>query len=308
MYLEALQICRRLVKDNPQTYEPDLAKTLNNLGLLYHNTQRFYESEANYLEALEIRRRLAKDNPQAYESDAVQTLNNLAALYFDTQRLTESETMYLEVLEIYSRLAKDDPEALKSALAQTLNDLGQLKMNQELYNEAISYFNDASALFKEPTNTEISPQQWFEYGKSLYYLSNLYSAINEHRKCYDTYEEFISILRNHFLHQPDYNRNDYVEALGSQSFQCIFVGQLEKAEQYAREALSIDPTQHWINTNLAASLLLQGKYNDAEALYRQYKDELKDSFLDDFNEFEAEGIILKERMADVERIRKMLNE
>jgi tetratricopeptide (TPR) repeat protein len=100
----------------------------------------------------------------------------------------------------------------------------------------------------------------------------------------------------------------YVNALGSQSFQCIFVGQLEKAEQYAREALSIDPTQHWINTNLASSLLFQGRYAEAEAIYRQYKDELKDSFLGDFEEFEKSGVIPEERKADVERIRKMLNE
>ena len=76
----------------------------------------------------------------------------------------------------------------------------------------------------------------------------------------------------------------------------------------SREALSIDASQHFIYTNLAAALLLQGKYEEAEAIYQKYKDELKDSFLDDFKQFEALGVIPEERKADVERIKRMLME
>lgn len=67
-------------------------------------------------------------------------------------------------------------------------------------------------------------------------------------------------------------------------------------------------TQHWIASNLAAALLFQGKYEDAEAIYRQYKDELKECFLDDFNRFAEAGVIPEERQEDVERIKAMLNE
>ena len=72
--------------------------------------------------------------------------------------------------------------------------------------------------------------------------------------------------------------------------------------------MAVDSTQHWIATNLAAALLFQGKYAEAEKIYRQYKDELKDSFLDDFKQFAEAGVIPKEREADVERIKKMLGE
>ena len=43
-------------------------------------------------------------------------------------------------------------------------------------------------------------------------------------------------------------------------------------------------------------------------IYRQYKDELKDSFLDDFKQFAEAGVIPEERKTDVKRIREMLNE
>ena len=64
---EALEIYRRLAKENPAAYEPDVAKILNNLAALYYYTQRFKKSEQYYIEALEIYRRLAKENPTMYE-------------------------------------------------------------------------------------------------------------------------------------------------------------------------------------------------------------------------------------------------
>ena len=81
-----------------------------------------------------------------------------------------------------------------------------------------------------------------------------------------------------------------------------------EAEQLAREGLSIDSTKIFIYTNLAAALLFQGKYTESEQIYRQYKSELKESFLDDFKQFAEAGVIPKEYEADVEKIKKMLNE
>ena len=63
MFKLALAMRERLVKDNPQAYEPDLARSYNNLANLYRDTQRFTESEQMYKAALEIRKRLAEANP-----------------------------------------------------------------------------------------------------------------------------------------------------------------------------------------------------------------------------------------------------
>ena len=58
-----------------------VAETLNNLAILYSDTQRHVEAEKAYQEALELRRKLARANPAAYEPDMATTLNNLAILY-----------------------------------------------------------------------------------------------------------------------------------------------------------------------------------------------------------------------------------
>lgn len=74
------------------------------------------------------------------------------------------------------------------------------------------------------------------------------------------------------------------------------------------EALQIDSTNNIAYTNLATALLFQGKIEDAEKIYRQYKSEFKDSFLSDFAEYERLQVISKEYMADVEKIKAMLQE
>lgn len=81
-----------------------------------------------------------------------------------------------------------------------------------------------------------------------------------------------------------------------------------QAELYAREGIEVDPCQTFIYSNLASSLLLQGKYAEAEQIYRQYKDELKKGFLYDFKQFEEAGIIPDKYKSDVERIKRQLNE
>ena len=48
MYKAAIEILERLVKENPKAYEPDLARSYNNLDVLYKKIQRFDESEKMY--------------------------------------------------------------------------------------------------------------------------------------------------------------------------------------------------------------------------------------------------------------------
>ena len=92
------------------------------------------------------------------------------------------------------------------------------------------------------------------------------------------------------------------------AFVSVLTKQFRKAEEYSKEALELDSTKHIIYTNLAAAYLLQGKYADAEKIYRQYKSEFKEGFLSDFEEFAKANVIPTERMAYVEKIKKMLNE
>ena len=306
MHKEALEIHRRLAKSNPQAYEPDVAMTLNNLAALYDDIQRFDESEAMYKEALEIYRRIAKSNPQAYEPDLASTFNNLAALYSNIQRFDESEAMYKEALEIRRRLAKSNPQAYEPDMAMTIYNCGLLNLKQKEYAEAIPMFEKALDIYRRLAEKNLAQQQW--YVGSLYFLSTLYPTVGNNTSAYFINQEFLPYLLKRYEEDKDALRHVYARTLGGQSFYALFMNKFVDAEKYAREGLGVDSTQHFIYTNLAAALLFQGKYAEAEAIYQQYKDEMKNSFLDDIRRFAEAEIIPKRYEADVEKIKKMLNE
>ena len=147
MFKEALEIYRRLSSDNPQVYEPDVARTLGKLAILYSEIQRFEDSEQMFEEALEIRRRLSSDNPQVYEPDVATTLYNLAILYREIQRFEDSEQMFEEALEIYRRLSSDNPQVYEPDVAMTLYNWGLSYHRKDCYVD--NYFRLTKILLVE---------------------------------------------------------------------------------------------------------------------------------------------------------------
>ena len=306
MYEESLEIYRKLSKDNPQVYESDVAMALNNLANLYKNIQRYSDAEQMYEESLEIRRKLAKDNPQVYESDVAMALYNLASLYKNIQRYSESEQMYVESLEMYRRLAEENPLEYKLNVVMIVNSLKNIYVEQNDYVNAVLYCEEEVILCKELAKND--NVYYYNYLESLIYMTLLYSEINEFSKQYDINEELLPLLKIEYNQKSSMYGQFYSTTLGNHSFCCIFMQEFSKAEQYAREGIEVDPTQTFIYTNLASSLLLQGKYKEAEEIYKKYKIELKDSFLSDFEQFETEGIIPEIYQSDVEKIKQLLNE
>lgn len=259
-YRENLDICQRLAAISPYAYEPGLAGTQNNLGVLYNNTQRYKESEKMYLSALKIYQRLTAANPQVYEPDLAMTQNNLGLLYSDIRRYEESEEMHLSAVEIYQRLTIVNPQVYEPDLADTQYNLGCLYYNIQRYEDSEEMYLSALEVYQRLT--AVNPQ---------------------------VYEPYL------------------VRACNNLSFLFLAQGNFEEAERYAREGSKYDFTHHTIYTNLAASLLLQGRYAEAEEIYLRYKEELKEDFLSDFEDFYRRGIIPPEREDDVERIKKLLS-
>ena len=303
MHMSALEIRKRLAAANPQAYEPNLAESYNNLANLYFSTNRYYESEQMYKTALEIRKRLAAANPQAYEQGLTESYNNLANLYNITQRFKESELVYKMVLEKYKRLAESNPHIYVQKQAECEFWIADVQLKLENYSEAIISLENALIFYKK----EVERGAFINYySEILYRLSQLYGLVKKYSIGYSFNKQNIPSLRT--LYQSD--KSNYIELLNgilvSQSFYSIFEKQYIEAENYSKEALEVDSTKHVAYSNLAAALLFQGKYQEAEKIYRQYKSELKEGFLSDFEEFSKAGVIPKNREEDVEKIKYLL--
>ena len=301
----AIAIYKRLADANPQACEPDLARSYNNLANLYSDTQRYTESEKMYKDALDIFKRLAKFNPQAYEPDLAATYYNLANLYSKTQRYDESEQMHKAAIAIYERLYEGAPQQYQSCLAKGYFDYGMAMLNNNKSNEAIEPVERSLKLCKDMMNDK--PDKAL-YAANLSCLVGLHNTNKDYATAYSYNKELLPLLKANYGDDAAKWKVVYSGQLLSQSFYANVLGKFEEGELHSLEALKVDSAQHLAYTNLAAAYLLQGKYQAAEKLYRQYKNELKEGFLSDFDELAKAGVIPAERMADVEKIKKMLNE
>ena len=306
MYLSAVEIYQRLSVANPQVYDPDLARTRNNLGCLYDNTQRYKESEEMYLSVLTVYQRLTIANPQVYELDLARAQNNLGNLYRDTQRYKESEEMYLSALEIYRRLAAANPLVYEPDLAMVQNNLGLLYSDIQRYEDSEKMHLSALEIYRRlaAANPQVYEPDLAETQNDL---GILYSDTRRYEESEEMYLSALEVYQRLTAVNPQVYEPYLVRACNNLSSLFLAQGNFEEAERYAREGSKYDFTHHTIYTNLAASLLLQGRYAEAEEIYLRYKEELKEDFLSDFEDFYRRGIIPPEREDDVERIKKLLS-
>jgi predicted Zn-dependent protease len=104
--------------------------------------------------------------------------------------------------------------------------------------------------------------------------------------------------------------------LGTASYDLLFVGQYAAALQDATAAIWDDPTELWVTTNQAHALLLEGKFDEAWAIYQQHaferiysddKETFREAVLDDFDAFEkARAFFTPQQLADIEKARRQL--
>ena len=306
MYLSALKICQRLTAANPQVYEPDLAMTQNNLGLLYSDIRRYEESEEMHLSAVEIYQRLTIVNPQVYEPDLAMAQSNLGTLYKDTRRYEDSEKLCLSAMEIRRRLAAANPQVYEPDLAMTQYNLGCLYSDTQRYEDSEKMYLSAMEIRRR---LAVANPQVYEpdLADTQYNLGCLYYNIQRYEDSEEMYLSALEVYQRLTAVNPQVYEPYLVRACNNLSFLFLAQGNFEEAERYAREGSKYDFTHHAIYTNLAASLLLQGRYAEAEEIYLRYKEELKEDFLSDFEDFYRRGIIPPEREADVERIKKLLS-
>ena len=306
MFLSALMVYQRLTVENPQVYEPDLAMIQNNLGILYSDIRRYEESEEMHLSAVEIYQRLTIVNPQVYEPDLAMAQSNLGTLYKDTRRYEDSEKLCLSAMEIRRRLAAANPQVYEPDLAMTQYNLGCLYSDTQRYEESERMYLSAMEIRRR---LAVANPQVYEpdLADTQYNLGCLYYNIQRYEESGEMYLSAVEVYQRLTAVNPQVYEPYLVRACNNLSFLFLAQGNFEEAERYAREGSKYDSTHHTIYTNLAASLLFQGRYAEAEEIYLRYKEELKEDFLSDFEDFYRRGIIPPEREDDVERIKKLLS-
>ncbi len=337
-YQEALQLYRKLAQKNPDVFQPDVAMTLNNLGILLSDNNEMDKAQKHYQEALQIYRKLVQKNPDVYLPDVATTLNNLGALLSDNNEMDKAQKHYQEALQIYGKLAQKNPKVYNLDVCMTAINLGlfyeeilESMGDMSLKEEGIQLMEDTRlrlSIFPKdhPVVKQYTPyvDRLLEFFSSFtmeqFELNQKIDAIETLKQQNETeqdvhqkvvrQQQIVDLHHQLELYLPDNKdlQNLIASEYGSLAWYQLFDQQFTAAEEAARKGLSIDPTEEWISTNLALSLLYQGKWEAAKAIYLPFKDQpqgdgtYKEVFLEDLDALEKAGIT----HPDVEKIRQLL--
>lgn len=302
----AIVIYEHLVREIPNVYDLNLAISYYSIALLYGKNQCYEECKKNIKAAINIYERLYKETTnEDIQCMFAESYGILASLYYDNLQIKESEEMYKKCIIIYERLYESNSQKFQKRLSNSYYRLGVSMIKNNNYQDAIIQFERYIKLINYINKDETDMSL---YTSSLCYLVDLYSNEKNYTKAYSYNEVLIPLLKVNYEENAQRWKTEYNNKALNQSFYANLLGKFKEGEQYSLEAIEIDSTQHIAYTNLAAALLFQGKFEEAEKLYLEYKDEFKNSFIDDFAEFERLGVIPEERKADVERIKAILNE
>ena len=240
-YEEVLQALRELVKKNPEAYLPDVATSLNNLGVLLCDTNDLKKAQDCYKEALQIHRELAQQNPEAYLPKVATSLNNLGVLLHNTNDLKKAQDYYEEALQIRQELAQQNPEAYLPDVATSLNNLGNLlsitndlKQAQDCYEEALQICRE---LAKKNPETHLP-----DMATSLNNLGVLLRDTNDLKQAQDYDEEALQIYRGLAKKNPEAYLPKVATTLNNLGNLLSITNdfkQLKQAQDYYEEALQI---------------------------------------------------------------------
>lgn len=312
LYEEALIISSTLALTDPQEFTIESVRVKRKLARIKFLQRKYHEAESLCNDALKTLDQFAGDQ-QAKYYNVMGTMEILGSTYLamgdslhKAHNYSESEIYYLKALDITEQLHANDSVFYDYDLAVTLERIAANYWDAQHFQEAEAMFDRFLDITKRMAEKDYDFQ--LTYTNLVYKLSQLYPQIKNYKAAYKVGNEWLPLLKKQAEEYPDLMLKDYAECLGNQSFYAIFQGQYAQAEQLARDGLEIDSTLHWIAANLASALLFQGKYKDAEKICRQYKDELKDTFLENFSQFDQAGVIPKKREKDVAKIKKLLNQ
>ena len=234
----ALQRQRDLAAHDPDAYRPDLAMTLNTLGILYRETGRLADAEKADTEALSIFRDLAAQNSGAYRPDLAMTLNTLGILYRETGRLADAEQADTEAVLIFCDLAAHNPGAYRPDIATALNTLGslydatgRLADAEQADTETLSIFRDLAAHSPGAYRPKVAT--------TLNTLGSLYRNTGRLADAEKADTEALSIGRDLAAHDLGAYRPDLAMTLNTLGILYSETGRFADAEKADTEALSI---------------------------------------------------------------------
>ena len=255
LYQRALAILERQLGSQ----HPDVAFSINRLGILYYQQGKYAKAEALYRRALRIyEQRLG---PQ--DLKVATPLHNLADIYCNLGKYAEAEPLYQRSLRIREQqLGTEHPDVV-----HPLRGLAILYYEQGKYTKAESLYQRALQISEQHLGSEHP-----DVATTLYNLAILYYGQGKYTKAEEFYRRALQVWELHL--GPEHP--DVAYSLGALAILYHGQGKYAQAEEFYRRALQIweqylgseHPNVAHSLTGLASLYREQGKYTEAEPLYQ----------------------------------------
>jgi CHAT domain-containing protein/Tfp pilus assembly protein PilF len=247
-------------REGARIRSPHVARSLNNLALLYKVKGDYARAEPLYERALSIfEKALGPDHP-----DVAQSLNNLALQYATKGDYARAEPIWQRALSIFEKaLGPDHPD-----VAQSLNNLAVLYLVKGDYAHAEPILQRALAIRKkalEPDHPDVA--------ESLFYLAALCHAKGDYARAESLYQGALAIREKAL--GPDHR--ELAISLNNLAALYLDKGDYARAEPLLQRALTIQkkalgPDHPVFASSLNSLALLysdKGDYVRAEPLHQR---------------------------------------
>ncbi|NOU17935.1 MAG: tetratricopeptide repeat protein [Bacteroidales bacterium] len=238
LYQKTLTIYREHAQENPRTYLPALALTLNNFAVLHSDKNEFSQAQEKYEEALKIYRNLAQENPKMYLSDAAKTLNNLAVLHSVKNEFPQAQEKYEEALKIYRDLTQENPRTYLPDVVMTLINLANLQKIKNEFPQAQEKYEMALTIYRELAQ-ENSGTYLPDVARTLNNLAVLHWDKNEFSPAKEEFEEALKIQRELAQENPKTYLPDVAMTLNNLAILQKDKNEFPQAQEKYEEALKI---------------------------------------------------------------------
>lgn len=144
---------RRLAKETPKIYEPELASTLAAMGNFCREHGNVQEAEVLYLEALETYRHIDATMRHSYKAEMAKVYQSLGTMYFaDLGRNEDSKRAFSEAIHVYYAMGSN--HQVDVSLAKVFCLLADVYFQERRFSEAKERYANALDLYRKRADKE----------------------------------------------------------------------------------------------------------------------------------------------------------
>jgi tetratricopeptide (TPR) repeat protein len=197
----ALRMWRKLTAANP-AHEPELARSLRNLGLLLSNLGRGKEALSAAQEANALWTKLAADEPRAFDLDLGRSLESLSGRLADEGRTADALAPAEQAVAIFRRLATGSAR-FQPELAESLGSLSSVLGDLKRWPDALAASREAVTVWERLADGDPEPfEPRLARGLERLLADLSRSGRGRHQDAVPTAERLVAIRRRQVAADP----------------------------------------------------------------------------------------------------------